>query len=209
MRLIPILPAPQRLQLKVFTEKGQVSDNALIEQFHAWIQEDVLDEVVIDVADYSHVPDGPGILLVTHEADYAYDCVRGAGLRYVRKKSMPGSLDEAILQAYKQLVKAADKLEVSTARSSAPLSFKLHAIELAVLDRRLYPNTAETEEAVMKVLSPLFSPMTGDKELEITRLNEDSRYPLTLQVVIPQELTIDRILNAIQSHPSLVTPLAA
>ena len=35
--------------------------------FHEWIKSRRLeDEVMIDVADYSHVPDGPGVILVGH-----------------------------------------------------------------------------------------------------------------------------------------------
>jgi hypothetical protein len=33
---------------------------AVIPVFHRWIQEQIFDELLLDVANYSHVPDGPG-----------------------------------------------------------------------------------------------------------------------------------------------------
>ena len=41
--------------------------------FHDWIQTQQLAELLIDVADYRHVPHGPGVVLVAHDAHYAMD----------------------------------------------------------------------------------------------------------------------------------------
>ena len=43
--------------------------------------------IAIDVADYTHLPDGPSVLLVGHEGNYALDCRDGRqGLYYYRKR---------------------------------------------------------------------------------------------------------------------------
>src|ERR1043165_8660714 len=39
--------------------------------FNTWIQQQRLEELLIDVADYLHVHNGPGIMLIGHEADYS------------------------------------------------------------------------------------------------------------------------------------------
>ncbi len=46
--------------------------------------------MLIDVADYKHVQDGPGILIIGHEGDYALDQENGrSGLLYTRKREWP------------------------------------------------------------------------------------------------------------------------
>ena len=40
--------------------------------FHNWIQEDrIPNHTMIDVANYKHIPDGPGIMLITHEGNFS------------------------------------------------------------------------------------------------------------------------------------------
>ena len=61
----------QKLQVKFFAN-AEISETALVPVFHDWIRERVVpDELLIDVADYSHVPDGPGVMIIGHHADYA------------------------------------------------------------------------------------------------------------------------------------------
>jgi len=63
--------------------------------FHGWIQRQALPEhLLIDVHDYSHVPGGPGILLVAHEANISVDTT---GLTYTRKQ--PAPLPEVLIAA--------------------------------------------------------------------------------------------------------------
>ena len=51
----------QHVRVKVFASRAVSIDDA-IPVFHRWIQERVHPEMLIDVADYRHVPDGPGVM---------------------------------------------------------------------------------------------------------------------------------------------------
>ena len=54
-----------KLQLKIFLTPDsaqKVALEAFIPVFHRWIKEHVLPEMVIDVANYAHVPKGPGVV---------------------------------------------------------------------------------------------------------------------------------------------------
>jgi hypothetical protein len=64
--------------------------------FHGWIQRQALPgHMLLDVHDYSHVHHGPGILLVSHEANISIDEAEGRrGLVYIRKQ--PAKLKEII-----------------------------------------------------------------------------------------------------------------
>ena len=199
------MTSPQRIQITLYTKHNStLSKDVLIDRFHAWIQNDLLEEIPIDVADYSHVSDGPGILLITHEADYAFDEVGGAGLRYVRKKQVPDTLEHAIVQGFEQVLKAAKRLENDT---SGAVSFDPTRVEITILDRRLYPNSAATIDAVQPVLNRLFSSIFKTEQVEFDRISEDARYPFALTLRAPHALQIDEISPASVSEVVLVPTL--
>ena len=92
----------QHVNIKIFAQADKsfnVTD--AIPVFHRWIQKRNLPEMLIDVADYSHVPEGPGVLLIAHEANYSLDCARNQlGLLYNRKATGTGDAQEQLRQAY-------------------------------------------------------------------------------------------------------------
>src|SRR5688572_7795266 len=62
----------QKLNVKLFVEQPNAIPLAdFIEIFHSWIQ--ATDGVYHDVADYSHMQAGPGIVLVAHDAHVSID----------------------------------------------------------------------------------------------------------------------------------------
>ncbi|MEI6084510.1 MAG: hypothetical protein WCS70_09435 [Verrucomicrobiota bacterium] len=77
--------------------------------FHGWIQSQALPgHLLIDVHDYSHVHHGPGILLVSHEANLSLDEAEGRrGLVYIRKQ--PGQLADTIAAAKAAAKKLSDE----------------------------------------------------------------------------------------------------
>ena len=56
---------------------------------HRFIQRGWAEGAVLDVADYRHVPDGPGVVLIGHDVDYG---VEPDGLRLLRKRSQADDL---------------------------------------------------------------------------------------------------------------------
>ncbi len=75
--------------------------------FHRWIQSGRMDGLLIDVADYRHVPDGPGVVLIGHEADYFLDEMEGPlGLLYNRKRETEGSNVYRLRRAMKSALTA-------------------------------------------------------------------------------------------------------
>ena len=64
----------QHVNVKFLVEGDLKVDPArFIEVFHQWIRDETLEELLIDVADYRHVPSGPGVMLIALEADYSMD----------------------------------------------------------------------------------------------------------------------------------------
>jgi len=62
----------QKINVKFFVaNSSEISLEVFINIFNAWVQ--VSDGEYYDIADYSHVQAGPGILLIAHEANISMD----------------------------------------------------------------------------------------------------------------------------------------
>ena len=65
----------QKFGIKLYLNTdGNFESKDFIPVFHNWIQEKVVDDhLLIDVADYSHITDGPGVMLIAHEGHFSLD----------------------------------------------------------------------------------------------------------------------------------------
>jgi hypothetical protein len=133
----------QHINVKLFvSEPEKVDLEAVIPVFHQWIQAQIFDELLLDVANYSHVPEGPGVVLIGHEADYALDNADGRlGVRYNRKAPVTGSNRDRLVQAARSALNAFLRLE-----HDFKVYFNKREIEIVVNDRLLAPNTGATAE---------------------------------------------------------------
>jgi hypothetical protein len=129
--------------------------------FHRWIQEKRLPEMMIDVSDYEHVPSGPGIILVCHEAIYGLDEGKGKlGLVYNRRTALNGSVEARLQQAVQSAETAAALLEQEP-EFSGKLRFDRNTWEVSVNDRMLAPNTDATWKSLEPVIRKVFDRVIG------------------------------------------------
>jgi hypothetical protein len=126
----------KRVQVKVYAA-GSVPTDRLIPVFHRWIREKVLDELAIDVADYGHVHEGPGVVLIGHAFDYFYEESEGRpGLVYARKRDAPAPA-ERLEDAVRRALAGARRLEEDPTLSG--LTFKADELLVRVPDRLAAP----------------------------------------------------------------------
>src|SRR5436190_2740660 len=104
--------AIQHVRVKVFARQpAPIDQGEAIAVFHRWIQDRACPEMLIDVADYRHVPDGPGVMLIGHEASYSLDNTKGRlGLLYSRRLE-GGGAQENLRQAYYAAIDACRRME--------------------------------------------------------------------------------------------------
>ena len=115
-------------------------------------------ELMIDVADYMHVPNGPGIVLVGHEADYSLDYTGGnVGLRYNYKAAREGSNQEQLQHAFDNATSCCDRLEAAL----PGLKFDRSQLEITINDRAVAPNTPETKSALSSDIESFASTIGG------------------------------------------------
>lgn len=174
-----------RIQVKTFVRNPSgIKLQALIPVFHDWIQNDRLEDMLIDVADYEHVVDGPGILLIAHEADYALDRSRGRpGLLYTRKRDIPRTLSKAVAASLHRLYTAVRLLEEDTTLGGA-YGFRSDELEIRFLDRLQVPNNADSLEAVREEVEAGLGAVYGDCTFDMSWIADDNRLPFALHVLI-------------------------
>ena len=146
----------QKLSLKLFLEDpAQAHGLKLLPVFQTWIQLHAMeDHLMIDVADYDHVPDGPGTVLVTHEANLYLDHIGGRpGLLYQRKQPLPGPFKDRLTTILRHTLQAARRLE-----DHPGLRFRTDEFQLKIHDRLLAPNNPDTFNAVKADLESTFGP---------------------------------------------------
>ena len=172
----------QHVNVKIAAvDAGGFDLTRVIPVFHRWIQEAVLtDELAIDVADYRHVPEGPGVILVAHEAIYGMDLGDGAlGLLYDRRGVVEGTPQERLLQAARAALQACRLLEEEPDLEGTLLRFDGGRLQVSVNDRAIAPNTDETDRALRPEVERLLEALWGAGDHAIERLGEPrDRYRL-------------------------------
>ena len=164
----------QHVNVKVAAADGGGLDlTRVIPVFHRWIQDAVLtDELAIDVADYRHVPDGPGVILVAHESIYGLDQGDGfLGLLYDRRTAVEGTPQERLQQAARAALTACRLLEEDPALAG-DLRFDAGRIQVSVNDRAIAPNTDDTDRALRPQVERLLETLWGSGGHTIERLGE-------------------------------------
>ena len=148
----------QHINLKIFVADASGADlGAAVRVFHQWIKETTCPEMLIDVAEYRHVPAGPGVLLIGLEANYSFDeREHRLGLLYNRKDALEGNFQSRLGQAHAAALSACDRLERDAA-FQGKRKFDRNAIEVSVNDRLLAPNNEATWQALQPELEKFFA----------------------------------------------------
>ena len=139
----------QHVNVKLLVQNPEDANlEPLIPVFHGWIESRVEnEELLIDVADYTHVPAGPGVVLIGHEGNFSVDDTGNRlGVRYNRKAFLDGSNQDCLTQATRAALRACQRLEAEP-RLSGKFRFNGQDIEIFINDRLAAPNNAATREA--------------------------------------------------------------
>ena len=173
-----------RIGAKLYAQNPEVVDaDAYAGLFHGWIQERVLDGVPIDVADYTHVPDGPGIMLIGHEADRSIDFGEGRpGVLYQRKRDLDGPLEERFRIALEGADAIADRVEGDPATGG--VAFGREEILIRINDRLRAPNTDATLAAIRPALESALAAVRPGTTARIARIAADPKGPFTARVLL-------------------------
>lgn len=170
---------PQRLAIR-FPLRTRIEDlEPAIRVFHRCIQRGWLEGQLLDVADYRHVPTGPGVMLVGHDVDYS---LSHDALTLTRKRS---SDDDAATQARDLLRMAAVFVEALAYDGTLDVDADLSQARLVLLDRALAADlgtdpgdiAADAAARLAEATTPAFEAAWGAAEV-VGGLQSDPRAPL-------------------------------
>jgi hypothetical protein len=166
----------QHINVKLLLEHSADADlEPLIPIFHSWIQGQVFDDLLLDIADYSHVPAGPGVVLIGHQADYSVDNANDRlGVRYNRKGVLNGTNQDRLTQAARAALIACRRLE-SEPSLEGKLRFNGHEIELFINDRLVAPNRVPTRDATQQDFQIFFQKLFRGSEFALTHESDPRR----------------------------------
>lgn len=188
----------QHVNVKLLVQNpGEASLEPLIPVFHGWIENQTADdELLIDVADYSHVPAGPGVVLIGHEGNYSVDNTDNRlGVRYNRKAALDGSNQDRLTQATRAVLKACRRLQEEP-RLDGKFRFNGQDIEIFINDRLLAPNNAATREAFDADFHLFSRKLFRGKEYSIS-YGEDPRSLFTAFVKAARPFSVADLLEAL------------
>ncbi len=177
--------APHKIQVKLFAELNGTELSDFIPVFHRWIRENAVEGLLIDVANYEHVDEGPGMMLIGHDVDYSIDLTHGrVGLLFAGKRGWESdsladrlavSIRRALLAAY--AVTQAEELD-------GKVTFNTAEMFIALPDRLAYTNSAETFARIEGEVAGVLADVFGDSAVSLSYIESDARRPLAMTATI-------------------------
>jgi len=166
----------QKFGIKLYLNTdGNFESKDFIPVFHNWIQEKVVDDhLLIDVADYSHITDGPGVMLIAHEGHFSLDQENHQpGILYMRKTEINGNFKERFIKIFTTAIQAANRLRDNNIDQE--IDFIKNSFRFIANDRRFAKNTLENQilyqDEVQKSLEELY-PTSRVEYKNISSANE-------------------------------------
>ncbi len=191
---------PLRTQVKFFLDNPEGVDLATFAPvFQRWIQEKALEGQLIDVADYRHVFEGPGVVLIGHDSDYSMEVRDGRlGLLYTRKRMVDADLPTTLRNSIRLALTACQKLETESAFQPR-LKFRADEIEIRFADRLQLPNRRESFALIAEDVLAVVQELYGVDGAYALPVKQDARYLLAVRVRAEAETTVNKLLFAATS----------
>jgi hypothetical protein len=155
----------------------QIEVESFTPVFHKWIQEDRLPQhLMIDIADYKHIPDGPQIMLIAHEGHIVVDFEDNKpGIQYIRKAPLGESITDAIKGIKEYLDFAVELINIDDVLGSK-IEFS-DEYELISNNRFAFPNNKESGMELLQYTSGVFN----DHILSVQEPFDNSRLKINIQ----------------------------
>ncbi|MBI1367243.1 MAG: hypothetical protein GC162_01170 [Planctomycetes bacterium] len=187
----------QRISAKFYLADPRSLDLAKITPvFHRWIRAAAVEGMLIDVATYAHLPDGPGIVLVGHEGDYAIDMSEGRpGFRYERKRDRAESVRDQLRLVLRLALIGAAKM-IDDHDPHGPVPIRSDEALITISDRLRAPNTDAAFKTLRSDIEAVLSEIYGETHVMIQREAGEPSAPLRIRVSAPKALSIAALASA-------------
>jgi len=188
----------QKLNVKFFAELPNTVPLAdFIEIFHGWIQ--ATDGVYHDVADYSHMQAGPGIVLVANDANVSVDETENRrGLLFSQKSPLSGSNQERLRTVFRAALENCRKLEDEPALRGK-LRFAANEAMVSLNDRLLGLNSQQAFDDLQGEVEVFAKQVYGNADVRFER-DADPRQRLNVRLMTSSPVGLRQALDNLQRH---------
>ncbi len=153
--------------------------------YHRFIQRSLVEGFILDVADYRHVPDGPGMMLVGQDVEYNLT----ANTVSVTLKRTGDELAVQFRNAVRFLLGAVDQINED---GSLPTTFDLSSWTVSIADRKLGTN-AEVQEAAVAEIAPIAEEIFGQATVSAIKAADERNLPQVSVFVAGAEGVLEKL----------------
>tara|TARA_B100001123_G_C14779565_1_gene815995 strand:- start:68 stop:628 length:561 start_codon:yes stop_codon:yes gene_type:complete len=157
-----------------FKPNGNYPSKDFIPVFHNWIQnESIQDHILIDVVDYSHIPDGPGIMLIAHEGHFSLDKENNQpGILYHRKTKIDGDFQQRFETVFKTTIQTAQLLQKNM--NGEIVNFQPQSFRFISNDRLVADNNEENQQKMSHTFNDILTRIYPDRKWLIEDFSQRS-----------------------------------
>ena len=174
----------QKFGIKLYlTSNNSFDSKSMIPVFHSWIQNKTIDNhLLIDVADYSHIKDGPGVMLVAHEGIFSLDQENfHPGIMYMRKTKMEGNFNKRLIKILDITLQAANLLNNND--FNRDFDFTQNLFRFIANDRRIAENTLENQNLYQGVVREVLQEKYKTSNVKFVNIsNKNERLAFTVNI---------------------------
>lgn len=178
-------------QLSVRVIGGAAAQDALeaaIPVLHGWIRERAGEELLIDVADYRHVPSGPDLMIIGDAGHYGVDVTDGTiAVSFAARRDGHGPVGDKLRAGLSSALRLAARLE-----RAGLGDFSARGVEVRALSRRAVPGGAgrALADGIEAPFAAIFTGSAG-----VLEPVDDPRGPATVRATLTAPITVAE-LNA-------------
>jgi len=179
--------------IKIFARQEVEDLEPAIVLFHEWIRQSAVPGLLIDVVDYRHVPDGPAVQLIGHEADYLLDRAEGPlGLSYNRKRLASTEGCQSLIEGLRNCLTACAAMERDP---TLGIRFDAGRLRFISNDRLALPNDDAGAKRALALLHQAWGGVLAEGEGSLERVGSDPRSRLAVELRSPQPLDVSSVLE--------------
>jgi hypothetical protein len=188
----------QKISIKVFAaEPDNIPLTDFIEIFHGWIQ--ATDGVYHDVADYSHMQAGPGIVLVAEDANLSIDETENRrGFLFSQKSPLVGSNQQKLRAVLRSALENCRRLEQEPALGGK-LKFLPNEILMLINDRLIAINTEECFQEIKSEIESVATGLFGEAGITLDR-DPDARKRFNVRINSSRPVDLESLLSNLRER---------
>jgi hypothetical protein len=185
-------PDLQRVCLKILTDApASLNLDPFLAIFSRWRTDAADPAQWVDLADYAHMPQGPGVMLIGHRCNFSFDLgTQGPGILYCSKKGLEGSLENRLRTVFREGFLRSQRLAAEP-EFPAGVHLRAGALELTFNDRLETPNTESIDGILRPAARAVLDQVLGVGNYRLLpEMDPARRYGFTVQSEAAPDLKV-------------------